>query len=182
MLEEGYAAVTSRRLAGKAGLKPQLVHYYFRTMDDLFLAVYRRRAEENLERNARALASAQSLRELWLLGSDPRGAVFTVEFVALANHRKAIRKDIARHARHFRKMQLDAVARLLRRLGISNDTCPPVVAVLAMIGLSQVLLLENALGITTGHDKTVAFVKRYLGQLDDRMRSSPGFGILAPRR
>jgi AcrR family transcriptional regulator len=44
MLEEGYAAVTSRRVAEKAALKPQLVHYYFRTMDDLFLAAFRRRA------------------------------------------------------------------------------------------------------------------------------------------
>jgi TetR/AcrR family transcriptional regulator len=44
MLEDGYAAVTSRRLAVRAGLKPQLVHYYFRTMDDLFLEVFPRRA------------------------------------------------------------------------------------------------------------------------------------------
>src|SRR5205823_13649069 len=41
LLEEGYAAVTSRRVAAKAGLKPQLVHYYFRTMDDLFIEVFR---------------------------------------------------------------------------------------------------------------------------------------------
>ena len=27
MLQEGYAAVTSRRVAREAGLKPQLVHY-----------------------------------------------------------------------------------------------------------------------------------------------------------
>ena len=46
--EEGYAAVTSRRVADAAGLKPQLVHYYFRTMEDLFLEVFRRRAEEGL--------------------------------------------------------------------------------------------------------------------------------------
>ena len=39
MREEGYAAVTSRRVAQRAGLKPQLVHYYFRTMDELFLAL-----------------------------------------------------------------------------------------------------------------------------------------------
>src|SRR3954471_21615584 len=37
----GYPAVPSRRVAAKAGLKPQLVHYYFRTMDDLLLAVFR---------------------------------------------------------------------------------------------------------------------------------------------
>src|SRR6187399_1014731 len=50
MVEEGYAAVTSRRVAAKAGLKPQLVHYYFRAMDDLYLEVFRRRADENFAR------------------------------------------------------------------------------------------------------------------------------------
>ena len=73
MLAEGYAAVTSRRVAAQAGLKPQLVHYYFRTMDDLFLAVFRRRAEQGLERQAEALASDQPLWALWDLSRDPRG-------------------------------------------------------------------------------------------------------------
>ena len=53
MLEEGYAAVTSRRVAEQAGLEPQLVHYYFRTMEDLFLEVFRRRAERGAERRRR---------------------------------------------------------------------------------------------------------------------------------
>ena len=72
MLEEGYAAVTSRRVAEKAGLKPQLVHYYFRTMEDLYLAVFRRRAEQGLEAQAQALKSAQPLWALWRYSSDPR--------------------------------------------------------------------------------------------------------------
>src|ERR1700692_1950603 len=70
MLEEGYAAVTSRRVAEKAALKPQLVHYYFRTMDDLFLAAFRRRAEDGLERQAQALTSGPPLRALWAFGND----------------------------------------------------------------------------------------------------------------
>ena len=41
MVEEGYAAATSRRVAAKAGVKPALVHYYFPTMDELYLAVFR---------------------------------------------------------------------------------------------------------------------------------------------
>src|SRR5258708_37148964 len=61
LLEDGYAAVTSRRVADRAGLKPQLVHYYFRTMEDLFLEVFRRRAEEGLRVLATALASPQPL-------------------------------------------------------------------------------------------------------------------------
>src|SRR3954451_24595623 len=67
LLEEGYAAVTSRKVAAQAGLKPQLVHYYFRTMDDLFLEVFRRRAEENLVRIERAVAADGSLHALWQL-------------------------------------------------------------------------------------------------------------------
>src|SRR5271168_70478 len=93
MLDEGYAAVTSRRVAAEAALKPQLVHYYFRTMDDLFLALYRRRADLGLERHAAALASDQPLWEVWELSRDPRGTALTMEFVALSNHRKAIRAE-----------------------------------------------------------------------------------------
>jgi AcrR family transcriptional regulator len=166
MLQEGYAAVSSRRVASEAGLKPQLVHYYFRTMDDLFLAVYRRRAEQSLELYARALASDRPLRALWQLSTDPRGTAFTMEFAALANHRKAIRTEIARHAERFRKMQLDAIASVLDRYGISTETYPPIVVVLAMTGLSQVLVLEEALGITSGHDDAIALVQRYLDDLE----------------
>jgi AcrR family transcriptional regulator len=166
MLEEGYAAASTRRVARKAGLKWQLVHYYFRSMDDLFLAVYRRRAEQTLERLARALASDRPLRALWELGTQPRPTAFTMEFVALANHRKVIRTEIAAYAERFRQMQLDAVARVLDRHGIAPDVCPPVVVVLAMTGVSQVLILEKALGMTTGHDETMAVVERYLRELE----------------
>jgi TetR/AcrR family transcriptional regulator len=38
MLEEGYPAASSRRVAEKAGLKHPLVHYYFHGMDELFTA------------------------------------------------------------------------------------------------------------------------------------------------
>ena len=54
MIEHGYAAVSSRRIAEQAGLKPQLVHYYFRSMDELLFEVCRRRAEEGLEYQASA--------------------------------------------------------------------------------------------------------------------------------
>jgi AcrR family transcriptional regulator len=174
LLEEGYAAVTSRRVAVKAGLKPQLVHYYFRTMDDLFLEVFRRRAEENLAHFERAVAADGSLRTLWELNSDLGGAAFTVEFVALANHRKAIRAEIARFAERFRASQLEAVTAALAADGIDADELPPMVALLMMTGLSQVLALEHALGVTTGHDATVAFVDRALARLESASTADDG--------
>jgi AcrR family transcriptional regulator len=166
LLEDGYAAVTSRRVAARAGLKPQLVHYYFRTMDDLFLEVFRRRAEENVERVERAIATDGSLKALWQLNDDLRGARFNIEFVALANHRKAIRTEIARYAERFRAAQLDAVTTALGQLGVTDDQLPPIVALLMMTGLTQILALEDALGMTAGHDTTRSFVERTIGRMD----------------
>jgi len=168
MREQGYAAVTSRRVAAEAGLKPQLVHYYFRTMDDLFLALFRRRAEENIDRFERAIAEDGSLRNLWRLNADPRGAAFTMEFVALANHRKELRAEIARYAERFRASQVEAMGRALASSGIGEDQLPAVVALLAMTGLTQVLALEGTLGVSSGHDLTLAFVERQIAELEGR--------------
>ena len=165
LLEEGYAAVTSRRVGAKAGLKPQLVHYYFRSMEDLFLEVFRRRADENLARAERALAAGGSLRTLWKLNADLRGVAFSIEFVALANHHKAVRAEVARYAERFRAMQLEAMTRALAEDGVAGDV-PPVAALLLMTGLTQVLSLERALGVIAGHDETLAFVERVVGHLE----------------
>lgn len=167
LLEEGYAAVTSRRVAARAELKPQLVHYYFRTMDDLFIEVFRRRAEQDLPRFEEAIAEDGSLRNLWRLNADPRGARFTIEFMALANHRKAIRAEIARYAERFRAAQLEAVTRALAARGVDEDRLPPIAALLLMTGLSQVMALEGAIGVTDGHDATLAYVERAICDLDD---------------
>jgi AcrR family transcriptional regulator len=166
LLEEGYAAVTSRRVAAKAGLKPQLVHYYFRTMDDLFLEVFRRRAEQNMVRIERAVPADGSLRALWELNADVGGSAFNIEFVALGNHRKAIRAEIASYAERFRAAQLDAVTAALARLGIREEELPPIVALLMMTGLTQVLSLEEALGVTAGHDVTRAFIEQLIARVE----------------
>jgi AcrR family transcriptional regulator len=166
LLEEGYAAVTSRRVAARAGLKPQLVHYYFRTMDDLFVEVFRRRAEANVERVQRAIAADGTLRKLWQLNADLRGARFNIEFVALANHRKAIRTEIARHAERYRAVQLQAITTAMAAAGVGDDELPPIVALLMMTGVTQVLDLETALGVTAGHDATRAFIEAMIERVD----------------
>ena len=42
LCEEGYAALTSRRVAEHVGAKQRLVYYYFRTMDELAVETFRR--------------------------------------------------------------------------------------------------------------------------------------------
>jgi AcrR family transcriptional regulator len=166
MLDSGYAAVSSRRVAAVAGVRPALVHYYFRTMDDLFVEALRRRAEANLARFARAIAEDGSLGNLWRLNADFRGAAFSIEFVALANHRKAIRTEIVRYAERFRAVQIDAVRTALAQHDVGEDQLPPIVALLMMTGVAQVLAIEAAIGVTTGHDTTVEFIERAIAKLE----------------
>jgi AcrR family transcriptional regulator len=171
MVEEGYAAVTSRRVAAKAGLKPQLVHYYFRTMDDLFLAMFRRGAEHNLEAQAKALASPQPLRALWELNNDPNGTAVTMEFIALSTHRKAIRAEIASYAERFRKEQADALTSVLADYGVDPDELPTVAVLVLMTSISRILAMESGLGTTTGHAETVALVERFLERFEGKAKS-----------
>jgi TetR/AcrR family transcriptional regulator len=170
MLEEGYAAVTSRRVAAAAGLKPQLVHYYFRTMDDLFLALFRRRAAQGLERQRQAFESDQPLWAVWELSRDPRGNALTMEFTALANHRKEIRAEIGASAARYRSELLQGLESVFERYGVGAEL-PPLVCSVLLTSLSRVLVIEReTLGMTTGHAETVAFVEGLLVRLEGRRR------------
>jgi TetR/AcrR family transcriptional regulator len=166
MLEEGYAAVTSRRLAAKAGLKQPLVYYYFRTMDEVFLAVFRRMTEQGLERLDEALKAKEPIRALWNLNSDPSRTALTMEFLALANHRKVVQAEIARAAERFRSLEVKALDRLWKDRDIEPQL-PSLVVTLLLTSLARGLVQERALGISKGHAPTHAFVEACLRYFEE---------------
>src|SRR3954464_5702762 len=107
MVREGCAAVAYRAVATKAGVTSGLVQYYFPTLDDLFVAAIRRRAEQNVNRPAKALEerSEDPLRMLWEYSRDEATAALTTEFLALGNHRKSIQTEIAEVTEKVRRIQ-----------------------------------------------------------------------------
>lgn len=173
MIEEGYAAVTSRRVAEKAGLKPQLVHYYFRTMDDLFLEVFRRYADLGMAAHRQALESPQPLWALWRFGINPAASRLTMEMAALANHRKELRAEISRYAEMFREQQRQVFVTALERHGVLPDEVPPVVWSILLTGVSTVVMMGEALGVTAGHAETLEVVERYLTLMEGEPKDGP---------
>ena len=158
MLEEGYAAVTSRRVAEKAGLKPQLVHYYFRTMEDLFLAVFRR-SRKGLEVGAGAGIAAAAVGAVAVRhgsrgqppddgvhgpGQPPQGA---------AGRDRLLRRTFPGGAEQGDRR---GAAALRRRRG----EVPPVVWTVFATSVSPGLVMERALGMSTGHAETLEFCER----------------------
>jgi AcrR family transcriptional regulator len=165
ILDEGYAAATSRRVAAQAGVKPALVHYYFPSMDDLFVAVLRDKAEAILERQREAMAESEPLHALWLLNSAHDTQLFT-EFLAMANHRKAIRSEIVSYAMRFRDIEEGAMTLALKARGIDLELFPPVVMSMIMGSLARMVFHEQGLGISRGHDQARAFIEQCLERFE----------------
>ncbi len=171
--EEGYAAVSTRRVAAEAGLKPSLVHYYFPTTDDLFLAVCKRGAEESDEMIEAALAAPDPLRGLWDFFSDPSRTAIALEFMALANHRKAIRAHILEHSEAMRARQVAALENVLaeRLKDVEGLTAEGLMLILA--GIGRALIMEGGLGVRSGHADARAFVENLLDWLNRRGSGAP---------
>ena len=159
--EGGYPSVTARNLADKINLKRQIVHYYFHSMDDLFIAVIRRGADKARPRLEAALNSDEPLRALWAINSDPVQATLALELSALASRRPAVRAEVKRFAEEFRELQTRILIQHLEKRGISPDL-RPIVATVLLTSLSQVLTLESAIDINHGHPETLAFVDECL--------------------
>ncbi len=177
MLDEGYAAVTTRRVAGIAGVNPALVHYYFPVTDDLFLALYRHGAERALERQRAATGADQPLRAMWALWLEARGTGLVMEFAALANHRKVIRSEIAQYGGRHRKLQTEAVATVLADHGVAPSEMTAEQLVLLMTDVARMLVVEQSVGLTEGHDAARAIVEDIL----DRYEPKPRAAVRRPR-
>ncbi|BBZ50581.1 TetR family transcriptional regulator [Mycobacterium heidelbergense] len=166
MVDEGYAAATSRRVAAEAGVKPALVHYYFPTMDELYRNVFRRGAAAYLERQQEALASDRPLHAFWGTLIEPKDARLLLEFMGLANHRKEIRAEIAAWQERWREMQITALNFVVREHGLDTGQFPPAGIAVIIAAVGRTLILEQTLGTKSGHEEAVALVNRFLDRFE----------------
>lgn len=165
MLDEGYAAVSMRSVAKAAGLSSALVHYYYPTTDDLFVALYQHSSAEDLKRLQSALASEDPVAALWAYQTDSARTVLGIEFLALANHRKAIRKEISRFVEFARNLQAKALQGLAGDMSSGAVACSPLCMATLMTSIARNLIVEDGVGISLGHAEARAFVEQSLEQL-----------------
>ena len=160
--EEGYGAVSTRKVAARAGLKPSLVHYYFPTTDDLWLAVFRRGAEQSDAMLDTALASENPLKALWKFLADTSRTAQTLEVMALANRRKAVRAEIAVHSEQMRKRQVEALTRIY---GDRLSAYDPAGLTLVLAGVGRALVMEGGFGVQGGHEEARRMVEDWIETL-----------------
>jgi AcrR family transcriptional regulator len=167
MREEGYSAVSSRRIAARAGLKSKLVHYYFKSMDELFLAVYKRIEDEHFAELTKALASRKPLRSLWRLNMDSTNTGMVLELNALASHRKVLRAEIARASERLRLLQAAVFERAIEEAGERSTPLPPIVLSVLALAVSRLLAMDGVLGVSGGRDETLRWIEAYIAHIED---------------
>ncbi len=181
MMDEGYAGVTYRAVAAIVGVTGGAVQYYFPTLDDLFVAVIQWRGEQNIQRLAEALVrrSDQPLRVLWEYSRDESTSALTSEFLALGNHRKSIRSEIAQTTERVRRLQLDLVSSRVKDMDVGIGGLSPDALLYLITGIPKLIRLEQGVGVSTSHAETVEAIEKYLDSVEPseppkRQRSSGG--------
>ncbi|OBK74281.1 TetR/AcrR family transcriptional regulator [Mycobacterium sp. 1274761.0] len=175
MLEEGYASVSYRALAARAGVTPSLVQYYFPNVDDIFVAAIKRYSERGLAHLKRELErrTDDPLRAVWEYSWDEATGALMTEFMALGNHRKSIANEIAAVTEAVRKMQLAALtAKFGKDAKPIGDFSLPALQLL-MSGMPKFLNLEKGVGVKSAHAEVTEAFERYLDSVEPRASGMP---------
>src|SRR5258706_1964184 len=143
--EEGHAALTSRRIAERIGVKQRLVYYYFSTMDDLVIELFRRLSVRELDRLRKAAGSVLPLREIWNVCINTTDARLISQFMALANRIEGLRKEVIYFIEESRTIQVEAIGDALKRTDLSISLDPIAIAIIAT-SVALTLTRERQLG------------------------------------
>lgn len=164
--EEGYAELTSRRIASHIGVKQQLVFYYFRNMEELIVAAFRRLGRRELERLEAALRSNHPLHDIWDVCINTSDARLIAEFMALSHRSASLREEVVAHIERTRRLHVEALTKAFQASKGGFAALPP--AAISFLASSAALALnrEGALGISMGHAEVLSLLTQSLARLE----------------
>lgn len=162
MRQEGYGAVSSRRVAEVAGIRQGLVYYYFQTMDDILLETFKRRTTKALARLEQQTQSCHAVRAIWKDLCEMVDARLAFEFVALANHHDGIREEVNRFLASARRMQTEAIRREAEEMGLDLSPATPSAIAFLMYSATLTMARESSTGLSEGHAEVQELFKQFL--------------------
>lgn len=166
---EGYAALTARHLAEKVGLKRQIIHYYFRTTEELLVNVVRYFGDLGLTHFDQMLGE-DPLRAMWEVQADSSATTFA--FLSMAGHLPLVKAEMKHYMDEFRRRQAEAIAAYFEARGI-KPAIPPVAMAIVIQGVSQAMAAESTIGANRGHEETRAVMEEVLHRLGTRGSLDP---------
>lgn len=179
LVEIGYAAITTRKVAERAGVNHGLVHYYFGSMEDMLLHVVERYTGALLDRQQAMYAADVPFIQKWrqamrFLDEDTDSGYHKIwlELQALGWNDERVRERLQKvHARW-----LDVVTPAfdigLGELGIDRRRYPTKSIVSLVVTFNQGVMLERLSGVDSGHRELLRMLDRLLERSWERQNDA----------
>jgi len=177
LVEQGYGAITSRKLAEQAGLNPGLVHYYFGSMEEVMVQVLERFTARLIERQRAMYGSDRSFldkwRTAWGFQEEDLASGYSkiwLELQAMAWNRPELRARVQQVNEEWRRVLTEAFAPALREYGFGALSLEASVSLVIM--MAQGYALERLSDIHEGHATMLAEIEEWM-QSKTRAVQSP---------
>lgn len=162
----GYGGITARSVAEEAGVKHQLVYYYFNDIDDLLLSAFKRRMSRGIARLHQDAASSRPIRAIWEDFTNAIDAWLDFEYMALANHHDGVRQEIVRFQTEARAIQIEIIRRVYEDKGLGCGPMAPDALAFLITYTSMAMVREEGTGFTVGHQAIRDMVESFLQSLE----------------
>jgi AcrR family transcriptional regulator len=169
LIEVGYAQISTRRLAEEAGANHGLVHYYFGSMENLFVRVLERFTERLISRQRAMYARDVPFIEKWRAAmgymEDDLASGYPkvwLELQALGWNRPDIRERVARVSGEWRAVLSEAFSDALDEYGLDRDGFPLVAWVTLVYTFTLGIEGDRLSGVDTGHRELLDGIDRWL--------------------
>ncbi|TMM10211.1 MAG: TetR/AcrR family transcriptional regulator [Actinobacteria bacterium] len=179
LVEVGHAGVSTRRLAAEAGANQGLVHYYFGSIDELFVQVLERFTERLVARQREMYAAdlpfIEKWRTAWRFQEEDLEAGYSkvwMELQALSWNHPDLRPRVARVNNEWRSVLREAFVRAAAEYGLTEDDFPVEALVAMTMTFAQGYALERLEGIDEGHIALLDWIERWLESLEERRSAS----------
>jgi AcrR family transcriptional regulator len=177
LIELGYAAVTTRVVSKEAGLNHGLVHYYFGSMDELFLAVLERFTARLIVRQRAMYAADTTFLVKWrkamgFLEEDLAAGYPKIlfELQAMGWNRPAMRTRVASVIDDWRTVLTEAFTPAMKHYGIADGLLRVEAMVSLVLTFQLGMSVERLSGVKTGHDALLRSIDRWLASLEAKVK------------
>jgi TetR/AcrR family transcriptional regulator len=177
LVEIGHAAISTRRLAAEAGANQGLVHYYFGSMDELFVQVLERFTERLVARQREMYAADVPFIEKWRTAwgfqqEDLKSGYSRIwmELQALSWSRPELRPRVAHVNAEWRAVLREAFTHAAEEYGLDHEEMPVEALVAMTMTFGQGYAIERLEGINDGHDELLDWIERWLEGLEENRK------------
>ncbi|MCW2573272.1 MAG: regulatory protein TetR [Frankiales bacterium] len=179
LVEIGHTAITTRRLAERAGVNHGLVHYYFGSMEDLLLRVVERFTERLVQRQKAMYDAPTPFIDKWrqamrFLDEDAESGYQKVwfEVQAMGWNDERIREHVREVHKQWADVVTPAFERGLTELGVDRRSYPAKGVVALVMTFNEGIMLEKLSGIDSGHRDLLRMVDRLVERLWEAQRDA----------